>query len=118
MGSSQLSGRLGEERAVVHLESCGYKILERNWRLGHKEADIICADEKYLVIVEVKTRSQEDFRPDELLDYKKRRNLLRIGAAYLKLKNLKQELRFDLIVIVGADLRVVHIPEAIQVFDV
>ena len=31
-------------------------VLERNWRLGHKELDVVCMKDDMLVVVEVKTR--------------------------------------------------------------
>ena len=49
-------GKAGEAIAVAHLESKGYRILERNWRLGHEEIDIIARDGNFIVVVEVKTQ--------------------------------------------------------------
>ena len=34
-------GKIGEDLAVEYLQDKGYQILERNWRSGHKEIDII-----------------------------------------------------------------------------
>lgn len=110
-------GRQGEDKAVAYLQEAGYLILERNWRLGHKEVDIICTDGEKIVIVEVKAREKGAEYPAELLDWKKRRNLLRAGAAYLQQHGLERELRFDLIIVNGEKGEVAHIPEAIQVFD-
>lgn len=45
-------GKMGEERAVEYLRKKGYMILERNWRLRHKEIDIVCTDGEFLIIVE------------------------------------------------------------------
>ena len=50
-------GKNGEDLAVEYLVNKGYKILERNWRSGHKEIDIIAMDGDTLVVVEVKCRS-------------------------------------------------------------
>lgn len=110
-------GKAGEERAVEYLIRQGYLILERNWRLQHKEVDIICTDGQLIVIVEVKTRSAGEENPGELLDYKKRRNLLRAGAAYLAQKEIRKELRFDLVIVSGEHCDIQHIREAIQTFD-
>ena len=52
----QLQGTCGEELAVKLLQQKDYNILERNWRCGHLEVDIIAENDDYLVIVEVKTR--------------------------------------------------------------
>ncbi len=110
-------GVIGEKRAAAYLEACGYTVLEYNWRVGHKEIDIICTDGKCIIIVEVKTRRAGVEYPAELMDGKKKRNLLQAGAAYLKRCGLKKELRFDLVIVEGVTGPVRHIPEAIQVFD-
>ena len=54
-------GKTGEDIAVAHLEGKGYRILDRNWRWGKEEIDIIAIDGNFLVIVEVKTRNSNVF---------------------------------------------------------
>ena len=49
-------GRKGEDIACRFLESKGHTILERNWRYGHLEIDIISFDAEGIHFVEVKTR--------------------------------------------------------------
>lgn len=110
-------GAAGEKRAAAYLEACGYTLLEHNWRIGRKEIDIICTDGKYIVIVEVKTRRTGVEYPAELLDRKKKHNLLQAGAAYLKRIGSEKELRFDLVIVEGETGPVQHIREAIQIFD-
>ncbi len=110
-------GRQGENKAVCYLIEKGYTILERNWRFRHLEVDIICSIDSLIVIVEVKTRFAEEERPEELLGWQKRRNLLRAADAYMKMKQLNAELRFDLIIVSGADMIIEHIPEAVNIFD-
>lgn len=110
-------GRIGEKRAAGYLESQGYIILECNWRVGHKEVDIVCTDGRCIVIVEVKTREAGAEYPAELMDRKKKHNLLVAGAAYLRLHKLEKELRFDLVIVTGTAGPIEHICEAIQVFD-
>lgn len=111
-------GRVGEERAVAYLLKAGYVILERNWRLKHREIDVICTDGELIIIVEVKTRYLPEEYPGEMLDYRKKRNLLSAGAAYIRQKGIEKELRFDLIVVTGADYEILHIQEAIQITDI
>lgn len=108
-------GKQGEERAAAYLASRGYEILERNWRCGHLELDLICRQENLLVIVEVKTRRDKEEHPDELLNRKKRKNLLTAADAYVKRQGIQNELRFDLILITGEEVE--HIKEAINIFD-
>jgi putative endonuclease len=108
-------GKQGEERAAAYLASRGYEILERNWRCGHLELDLICRREDFLVMVEVKTRRTKEEYPDELLNRKKRKNLLTAANAYAKGKGIQTEIRFDLILITGEEIE--HIQEAITIFD-
>ncbi|MCK4657443.1 MAG: YraN family protein, partial [candidate division Zixibacteria bacterium] len=50
-----------EKLAAGYLESQGFDILERNFRVGHKEIDIIAKDDKTVVFVEVKGVRQLGF---------------------------------------------------------
>ena len=110
-------GKMGEEKAVEYLIQRGYVILERNWRLKHKEIDIICTDGDLLIVVEVKSRKTPEERPEELLVYRQRHNLLCAGEAYLKARGIDKELRFDLVLVTGSEGKVEHIPGAITIFD-
>lgn len=99
-----------------YLASRGFVILERNWRSGRRELDFVCMDGNVVVVVEVKTRSLPEERPAELLDHRKRRNLLEAGAAYLARCGLDCELRFDLVVVSGPEERLDYYPEIIDLF--
>ena len=54
----QLFGERSEALAAKHLKKRGYKILEQNWRSGHREIDIIAEIDGELVVVEVKVRKR------------------------------------------------------------
>ena len=60
-------GKWGEEIAARFIEKNGYEILERDWKSGHHDLDIIARDEDTLVIIEVKTRRSRHrvYRPQE-----------------------------------------------------
>lgn len=110
-------GHQGEDKAVEYLENLGYVILERNWRIKRRELDIICSDGERIIVVEVKSRTIPEEHPEELLDRRKKHHLLAAAAAYLKLKGIQKEVRFDLILVTGLDYDVLHIPDAVQIFD-
>ena len=110
-------GKLGEDKAVAYLVRKGFVVLERNWRSRCGELDAICQKDGLLVIVEVKTRSCREERPGELLDLKKRRSMRRAADAYVKAKHIRQEVRFDLVLVTGEKLEVEHIEDVIQVFE-
>ena len=104
MDEYQYFGYLGEDLAVNHLLNQGYQILERNWRSGHKEIDIIALKDNTLVAVEVKTRKSNDYGdPDLAVGVMKQRMLIWAAEAYVRYKNLDVDIRFDVISIVIND---------------
>lgn len=93
-------GKTGEAIAVALLESKGYWILERNWRLGKEEIDIIARDGNFIVIVEVKTRTSNIFtEPEASVTKSKQRILIRTANAYVNYRRQHGEVRFDIITI-------------------
>ena len=108
-------GKLGEEIAVQYLLDKGYKILERNWYNIHKEVDIIAKDGQDLVIVEVKTRQNNEFGdPDIAVTKRKQRMLIAAANAYIFKNSLDYNTRFDIISIVlnGDNPEIDHIEDA------
>lgn len=49
-------GKMGEDAACMYLMERGHALLERNWRSGHLEVDIITRAADGLHFVEVKSR--------------------------------------------------------------
>ena len=115
MNNNQDFGKLGEDLAVNYLVNKGYRILERNWRSGHKEIDIIALDGDTLVAVEVKTRKSNTYgEPDIAVGVMKQRMLIWAADAYVRFKNLDVDVRFDIISIVITDTgeHIEHIEDA------
>lgn len=97
----QITGGHGEQIAAEHLLSKGYNILEKNWRISHWEVDLIASNEKYLVIVEVKTRKNTVMGdPEEFVTIQKQRNLIRAANVYIQRSGITKEVRFDIISVV------------------
>lgn len=113
----QIQGSIGEQTAANLLLQKGYKILERNWRCGHLEVDIIAENEDYLVIVEVKTRKNATFgSPEVFVDLQKQRHLIRAAMYYAKFKKVTKEIRFDIISVINSPemQEVTHIENAFK----
>ena len=81
-------GKQGEDIACAFLEGLGHQILERNWRSGHLEIDIISFDPDGIHFVEVKTRRQSiQAPPQDNVDRAKQRRIAKAALGYLKTKN-------------------------------
>lgn len=97
-------GKWGEDEAALYYEGRGYEILERDWKVGKRDIDLIALteDKDTLVFVEVKTRQNNDLQePEEAVDVKKMRNLAIAANAYVKLHGLDMDVRFDIISVIG-----------------
>lgn len=110
------TGDKGEKIAVSYLESKNYKILDRNWRVGKYEIDIIAQTKETIVFVEVKTRKQKDFeQPSELFTQAQQKRIISAAHDYLVSKDIDLEARFDLIIILlssNKEKQIEHIVEA------
>ena len=94
-------GKIGEDIATKYLQEKGYVIVDRNWRCGHKEIDIIARDDDSLVIVEVKTRKSNEYGdPDLAVGSDKQKMLIWAADAYVRYHNIDLDTRFDVISIV------------------
>lgn len=100
-------GRWGEDVALRHLERAGCRVLDRNWRAGRLEIDLVVRDGAVIAFVEVKTRRSGPQHPAEAVDRRKRAHLLRAAAAWIGSHAPRaREYRFDVVsVVVGADGR-------------
>ena len=96
-------GKWGEDLAVAFLQRQGYTIIERDWKSGRRDIDIIAKDETdTIVFVEVKTRRNRLFgEPEEAIDYRKMQSLQQAINHYIKFRHLNGNVRFDIISIVG-----------------
>jgi putative endonuclease len=108
-------GRLGEDLAAEFLQKKGYTILERNFRKGYGEIDIIALQDilnspqsslhkrggntKILVFIEVKTRTSNAYgTPLEGITPKKLKELIQTAMFYKHIhRELPESLRIDAI---------------------
>jgi putative endonuclease len=81
----QAVGRWGEDAAARYLQERGYVVLERNYRAGHAEIDLVAGRDGGIVFVEVKTRSSHSFAyPEDAVTPRKQAHLLDAAQAYLE----------------------------------
>lgn len=113
-------GERGELRAAEYLQKKGFCLLARNYRTRRGEIDLICADERYLVFVEVKTRSSAAFgMPCEAVTYGKQQKLILTAQQWLQEHPTALQPRFDVVEILVSPhhktCRIHHIPNAFEV---
>ena len=95
-------GKWGEDLAARYLQQRGYVVVERDWRLGHRDIDIVALDGDTAVFVEVKTRRNRMFgEPEDAIDYRKRQSLLAAINQYVRMRRINCEIRFDIVTVVG-----------------
>lgn len=100
MTERQIRGAIGEQAAVDYLRQNGFMIVERNYRVGRSEVDIIASRYDELHFVEVKTRKYGTMTaPEEALTEQKARALRRAASAYIAQHRSMLEPRFSLIAI-------------------
>ena len=83
----QSLGRKGEDLVCGFLLSKGHTILERNWRTGHLEIDIISVNDEGIHFVEVKTRQKGiQAPPQENVGSLKQTRIAKAALRFLKTK--------------------------------
>ena len=109
-------GQTGEDVACDFLLSRGHQILDRNWRSGHLELDIVSEAEDGLHFVEVKARTAPV--TSTLTDQVNRVKQKRISAAALQYLNknhlMGREVFFDIVSVtfIGGETVVRYFPQA------
>lgn len=109
-------GRWGEQQAAAFLENKGYQVLHRDWKVGHRDLDIVAItpDGGTLAVVEVKTRRNTLFaEPSAAVDWRKIRSLTLAAQAYVERQRVMLPIRFDIITVVtGDNTQIEHIEDA------
>jgi putative endonuclease len=117
-------GSFGEGVAAEYLDSLGYEIIARNVVCSGNEIDIIAVDMKYVVFVEVKTRTKYHGRSiygtaASAVDKNKQARIVSAAKSYLQEKRLRKIPRFDVIEVyvekIDNSIKVVnvnHLPRA------
>ena len=103
--ASDLLGRWGESLAAAYLRKKKYTLLAVNYRCRFGEIDLIAANKKYLVFVEVKLRKNADFAEAlEFVDRRKQERIRQTASVFLSNhENLTKQPRFDVIEIYAPD---------------
>jgi putative endonuclease len=115
MATHNLTGQQGELLAAQYLQRQGYQIIERNYRFGRYEIDIIAQKENFLIIVEVKTKTNLSYgSPADEVTPKKAAQVANAAVEYMYQNQWKGEVRYDIIAVVlnGPKATIEHIKDA------
>ena len=86
--SNQEIGVYGEKQCAKYIKKYKkYKIINKNYKIGHLEADIIAHNKEFIIFIEVKTRhidSTNSPRPGDAVNKNKKSNLLKFAYTYMK----------------------------------
>lgn len=91
-------GKMGEDIAIGYLKRRGYKVKDRNVRLGCGEIDVVCKKNGALILVEVRSKKKGFFYlPEETVGFKKRERLMNLMDEYCEKIKFSGLCRIDVI---------------------
>lgn len=98
MGRNNIVGAWGEALAAEYLQKKKYRLLATGYRCRFGEIDLIVANKKYLVFVEVKLRKSDRFASAmEFVDFQKQNRIRTTAELYLSQNPTILQPRFDVI---------------------
>lgn len=112
----QAFGELGERIAERWLRRRGWRVLQRRFRNGHRDIDLVVERDGTVVFVEVKARKGAEFGgPVQAVNHRKRKQLERSAMVWIDRHGRDMEsYRFDVVGVLvdGAAVRVCHVENA------
>jgi putative endonuclease len=114
--AKQAFGELGERIAERWLRRHGWRVIQRRFRNGHRDIDLVMEREGMVAFVEVKARRGSEFGdPVEAVNWKKQKELTRSAHVWIDRHGRPFEsYRFDVVGILmdGDRVRVRHVADA------
>ena len=99
--SHLLLGQQGEEMAAKMYQEKGFEIVQRNFRSGKAEIDLIVKKGNLMIFVEVKTRTSVAFgMPEEDVTSRKAKLIVNAAEQYTYDHNWQSNVRFDIVAII------------------
>ena len=114
--AKQAFGQLGERIAERWLRRQGWRVVQRRFRSGHRDIDLVVEREGTIAFVEVKARRGSAFGdPIEAVNWRKQKELSRSAFVWIDRHGRPREsYRFDVVgvLVEGERVRVRHVPNA------
>jgi putative endonuclease len=112
----QAFGELGERIAERWLRRRGWRVVQRRFRSGHRDIDLVIERDGTIAFVEVKARRGPEFGgPVQAVNYRKRKQLERSAMVWIDRHGREAEsYRFDVVGVLldGAEVRICHVENA------
>jgi putative endonuclease len=112
----QALGELGERIAERWLRARGWRVMQRRFRSGHRDIDLVVERDGVVAFVEVKARRGSGFGgPVEAVNWRKQKELGRSARVWVDRHGRALEAyRFDVIgvLVAGSRVRIRHVPNA------
>ncbi len=109
-------GELGERIAERWLRRRGWRVVQRRFRSGHRDIDLVVEQDGVVAFVEVKARRGAEFGgPVAAVNWRKQRELGRSARVWVDRHGRAEEAyRFDVIgiLVTGDRVRIRHVPNA------
>ena len=96
-------GKFAEDIIAREYIGKGYTILERQWRLGKTEIDLIASKDDTLVIIEVKARNSNETEALSAVTNDKRKRMVRAADYYIRNLTGEYNYRFDIATFTGTE---------------
>jgi putative endonuclease len=91
------TGEVGEKLAADYLKKHGFKIIAQNYKTKIGEIDILAQQKNDIVVIEVKTKSTNQFGEGfEMVNFFKRQKLLQL-AKLIQIKYPDKTIRIDVV---------------------
>ena len=115
--TTQRLGEQGERAAERWLRRRGWTILDRRWRSGRRDLDLVAAQGDLVAFIEVKARRRNEFGgPVEAVGWRKQRELQRSALCWIDRHDAgeKRTYRFDVIGVwmTPGQVRIRHVADA------
>ena len=114
--ATQAFGEIGERVAERWLRRKGWRIVQRRFRNGRRDIDLVVERDRLVAFVEVKARRGTEFGlPVEAVNWRKQRELTRSAHVWIERHGRPDDsYRFDVIGVLmnGSTVRVRHVENA------
>ena len=114
--AKQAFGELGERVAARWLSRQGWRVVNRRFRSGHRDIDLVVERDGVVAFVEVKARNGDRFGdPVEAVNWKKQKELTRSAQVWIDRHGRSgEDYRFDVVgvLVQGESVRIRHVPNA------